>query len=131
MTDFFDQNKYSNDPRSQFMGWAVMFNGAWDYPADVRGYTWGWVHEINTKHWSFRYASAAMPKVANGSQFDRRILVNRGDVFEAERRYEIKKHAGTIRAMPYMNHADAGNYRASAYDRHQVWVRREFRTAAG
>jgi len=113
VTDFFDQNKYSNDPRSQFMGWAVMFNGAWDYPADVRGYTWGWVHEIHTKNWAFRYASAGMPKVANGSQFDRRILVNRGDVFEAERRYKIRKHDGAIRAMPYMNHADAGNYAAA------------------
>jgi high affinity Mn2+ porin len=113
VTDFFDQNKYSNDPRSQFMGWGVMFNGAWDYPADVRGYTWGWVHELHLKNWSFRYASAGMPKVANGSQFDRRILVNRGDVFEVERRYKIRKHDGTIRALPYVNHADAGNYAAA------------------
>jgi len=113
VTDFFDQNKYSNDPRSQFMGWGVMFNGAWDYPADVRGYTWGWVHELHLKNWSFRYASAGMPKVANGSQFDRRILVNRGDMFEVERRYTIKKHAGTIRALPYVNHANAGNYAAA------------------
>jgi high affinity Mn2+ porin len=113
VTDFFDQNKYSNDPRSQFMGWAVMFNGAWDYPADVRGYTWGWVHEVNTKHWTFRYGSAGMPKVANGSQIDRRILVNRGDVWEVERRFELGKHAGVIRAMPYMNHGFMGNYAAS------------------
>jgi high affinity Mn2+ porin len=113
VTDFFDQNKYSNDPRSQFMGWAVMFNGAWDYPADVRGYTWGWVHELHLKNWSFRYASAGMPKVANGSQFDRRVLVNHGDVYEAEYRYALRKHAGAIRAMPYINHADAGTYAAS------------------
>jgi high affinity Mn2+ porin len=37
LTDFFDNNEYSHDPRTQFMGWAVMYNGAWDYPADVRG----------------------------------------------------------------------------------------------
>ena len=74
LTDFFDDNRYSHDPRAQFIGWAVMYNGAWDYPADVRGYTWGWVHELHTRHWSIRYASAAMPKVANGSQFDRRIF---------------------------------------------------------
>lgn len=113
LTDFFDSNKYSNDPREQFMGWGVMFNGAWDYPADVRGYTWGWVHDVHLKKWSFRYGSAGMPKVANGSQFDRRILVNRGDVFEVERRYEIKKHAGAIRALPYMNHGFMGNYAES------------------
>jgi high affinity Mn2+ porin len=110
VTDFFDDNKYSHDPRTQFMGWAVMFNGAWDYPADVRGYTWGWVHELHLKNWSFRYASAAMPRVANGLRFDRRLFVNRGDVFEGEYRYEVKKHPGAVRVMPYMNHANAGTY---------------------
>jgi high affinity Mn2+ porin len=110
VTDFFDKNRYSNDPRSQFMGWAVMYNGAWDYPADVRGYTWGWMHEFHTSNWSFRYASAAMPRVANGLRFDRRLFVNRGDVFEAERRFTLNKHAGTLRLLNYENHADAGTY---------------------
>ncbi|HEY4360206.1 MAG TPA: carbohydrate porin [Bryobacteraceae bacterium] len=110
LTDFFDDNKYSHDPRTQFLGWGVMFNGAWDYPADVRGYTWGWVHELHLKNWSFRYASAAMPRAANGLRFDRRLFVNRGDVFEAERRYSLRKHAGTIRVLHYLNHANAGTY---------------------
>ena len=22
------------------MAWAIMYNGAWDYTADTRGYTW-------------------------------------------------------------------------------------------
>jgi len=110
VTDFFDDNRYSHDPRTQFMGWAIMYNGAWDYPADVRGYTWGWVHELHTRHFSFRYASAAMPRVANGLRFDRRIFVNRGDVFEGEYRYALRQHAGAIRLLNYENHADAGNY---------------------
>ena len=113
LTDFFDNNRYSHDPRSQFMGWAVMYNGAWDYPADVRGYTWGWVHEVHTRSWSFRYASAAMPRVANGLRFDRRLFRNRGDVFEAERRWGIRKHAGVVRLMNYENHANAGTYAAA------------------
>ena len=110
LTDFFDNNRYSHDPRMQFMGWGVMYNGAWDYPADVRGYTWGWVHELHTRRWSFRYASAAMPLVANGLRFDRRLFRNRGDVFEAERRYMIRKHAGTIRLLHFENRANAGSY---------------------
>src|SRR5436305_1667232 len=85
LTDFFDNNRYSHDPRTQFTGWAVMYNGAWDYPADVRGYTWGWVHEFHTKSWSLRYASVAEPKIANGLRFDRRLLRDRGDMFEVER----------------------------------------------
>ena len=110
VTDFFDNNRYTHDPRTQFMGWAVMYNGAWDYPADVRGYTWGWVHEFHTKAWSVRYGSAAEPRVANGLRFDRRLLRDRGDSFEEEIRYNLGDHPGTIRLLEYLNHARAGNY---------------------
>jgi high affinity Mn2+ porin len=110
LTDFFDNNRYTHDPRSQFMEWAVMYNGAWDYPADTRGYTWGWVHEFHTRNWSLRYASAMEPKVANGPQFDRRLLVDRGDVFEGELRHSFGSHAGAVRLLGYANHADAGTY---------------------
>ncbi len=110
LTDFFDDNRYSHDPRTQFLGWGVMFNGAWDYPADVRGYTWGWVHELHLKHWSLRYASAAMPRDANGLRFDRRLFRNRGDVFEGEYRFRVREHAGTVRLLHFRNHADAGTY---------------------
>jgi high affinity Mn2+ porin len=110
LTDFFDNNKYSHDPRTQFMGWAVMYNGAWDYPADTRGYTWGWVHELHMKRWSLRYGSAAEPRVANGLRFDRRILRDRGDVFEGELRIKPNGHDGVIRALSYFNHTDSGSY---------------------
>ncbi|HEY1760322.1 MAG TPA: carbohydrate porin [Bryobacteraceae bacterium] len=110
VTDFFDKNSYSNDPRTQFMGWAVMFNGAWDYPADTRGYTWGWVHEFHTRNWSVRYASAAEPKVANGEQFDRRLFRDRGDMFEGERRYAPHKHPGVARLLAFLLHTDSGSY---------------------
>ena len=110
VTDFFDQNKYSNDPRTQFMGWAAMYNGAWDYPADTRGYTWGWMHEFHTRHWSARYASAAMPKVANGEQLDRRLLRDRSDMVEGEVRTSFAGREGAVRLLNYYNHADMGNY---------------------
>ncbi|MCU1334620.1 MAG: Carbohydrate-selective porin OprB [Bryobacterales bacterium] len=51
-----------------------------------------------------------MPRIANGLRFDRRLFRNRGDVFEAEYRYNIRKHAGAIRLLNYENHANAGNY---------------------
>jgi high affinity Mn2+ porin len=113
LTDYFDDNRYTHDPRSQFMGWAVMYNGAWDYAADTRGYTWGWVHELHMRNWSFRYASAFEPKVANGSQFDRRILRDRGDQFEGELRYKAFSHPGAVRGLTYFNHTDSGSYGAA------------------
>jgi high affinity Mn2+ porin len=110
ITDFFDNNRYTHDPRTQFMTWGVMYNGAWDYPADTRGYTWGMVHEFHTRHWSFRYGAAAEPKTANGGRFDRRLFRDRGDALEVERRYAIGEHPGAVRLLEYLNHANAGSY---------------------
>jgi high affinity Mn2+ porin len=110
VTDFFDNNRYSHDPRSQFMAWGVMYNGAWDYPADTRGYTWGMVHEFNTRDWSVRYGAVAEPRTANGPRFDRRLFRDRGDMVEGERRYSIGDHPGAVRLLGYLNHADAGTY---------------------
>lgn len=108
--DFFDNNTYSHDPRTQFMSWATMYNGAFDYPADTRGYTWGWIHELHTRNWSFRYGGLGEPTVANGARFDRRVLQDRGDVFEVERRYAPGKHQGAIRLLGSVLHTDSGTY---------------------
>lgn len=110
VTDFLDNNRYTHDPRTQFMGWAAMYNGAWDYPADTRGYTWGWLHEFHTRRWSLRYGSAAEPKKANGLRFDRRLFRDRGDMFEGEIRYSPGDHPGAIRLLGFMHRTDSGSY---------------------
>jgi high affinity Mn2+ porin len=110
VTDFFDNNRYTHDPRSQFMGWGIMYNGAWDYPADTRGYTWGWVHEFHARSWSLRYGSAAEPKVANGLRFDRRLWRDRGDIFEGEGRYSFGEHPGAVRLLGFLHHTNSGSY---------------------
>jgi high affinity Mn2+ porin len=110
ITDFFDDNNYTHDPRTQFMAWGVMYNGAWDYPADTRGYTWGIVQELHTRNWAFRYGITAEPKVANGQQFDRRLFRDHGHVWEVERRYSWRKRGGVIRMLAYDNRFQGGNY---------------------
>jgi len=109
-TDFFDDNNYSHDPRSQFQAWGLMYNGAWDYPADTRGYTWGIVNEFHTRNWSFRYGVAAEPRVANGGRFDRRLFVDQGHTFEEERRYSLGQHPGAVRWLQYLNRTRSGSY---------------------
>lgn len=110
VTDFFDNNRYTHDPRKQFMGWGIMYNGAWDYPADTRGYTWGWVHEFHARQWSLRYAGVAEPTVANGLRFDRRLFRDRGDIFEGEYRYKFREHSGTTRVLGFLHHTNSGAY---------------------
>ncbi len=65
MSDFYDKNSYSHDPRSQFFNWSLMSNGAWDYPANTKGYTMGLVAEWINPSWELRLSSVAVGKVAN------------------------------------------------------------------
>ncbi len=109
-SDFFDDNNYSHDPRTQFMAWGMMYNGAWDYPADTRGYTWGLVNEFHTRNWSFKYGVAAEPRVANGGRFDRRLFADQGQTFQEERRYSLASHPGAIRWLQYLNRTRSGSY---------------------
>src|SRR5882724_5221363 len=39
--DFFDGNAYAKDPRADFMNWAMWSSAAYDFPADLPGYTRG------------------------------------------------------------------------------------------
>lgn len=109
-TDIIDGNFYSHDPRSQFLNWGIMFNGAWDFPANVRGYTYGVAIDYNTRWWALRYGIMAEPEVANGAPLDPHILNANGQALEWEGRYEINENPGHIRLMSFLNHADMGNY---------------------
>jgi high affinity Mn2+ porin len=108
--DIFDNNAYANDPRTQFMNWALMANEAWDYPADSLGYTTGLAVELNQPAWALRYGFFQMPKVSNGVAQDQNYLEAWGMVAELERRYVINTHPGTVRVLGYVNRANMGSY---------------------
>ena len=52
--DVFDNNAYAMDSRADFMNWSIWAAGAFDYPADKVGLTYGAVAELNQKHWALR-----------------------------------------------------------------------------
>ena len=108
--DIFDNNAYANDPRTQFMNWALMANESWDYPGDALGYITGFCVELNQPVWTARYGLFQMPRSSNGSAIDTHVLEAWGMVTEWERRYTVQDHPGTIRFLAYLNHAHMGNY---------------------
>jgi high affinity Mn2+ porin len=128
--DIFDNNAYANDPRTQFMNWALMANEAWDYPADAIGYTTGIALELNQPDWTLRYGFFQVPRVANSltaedqifkwpydsSAEDGPLLDAWGMVTEFERRYAIKDHPGAIRFLVYLNRANMGSYQDAVND---------------
>jgi high affinity Mn2+ porin len=115
-TDWFDNNSYAHDPRGQFMNWALMDNVAWDFPADVRGYSLGGVIELNQKDWAIRYGIFAEPEVVNGAILESDFGKAHGQVAELEQRYQLRDHPGKIRWLLYLNRADMGNYREATND---------------
>jgi len=110
IVDYFQQSNYANDPRAQFLGEALFTDGAWDYPADTRGYTEGAVIELNQADWALRGAAVAMPKNANGSTFDSRLPKALAYVLELEERYKLFQRPGALRPMAFANGAHMGNY---------------------
>ena len=108
--DIFDNNAYANDPRTQFMNWALMADEAWDYPADSLGYMTGFTAELNQRNWTLRYGFFQMPRVSNGTALDRNFLTAWGMVTELERRYALADHPGAIRLLAFLNHAHMGSY---------------------
>jgi high affinity Mn2+ porin len=110
-TDLFDDNRYSHDPRTQFLNWALMYNGAWDYPANTRGYTYGAVIDFNTRFLAARYGIFGEPTEANGAEIDPHILKANGQILEVDERYYLGDHPGVIRQWAFANHAHMGNYR--------------------
>lgn len=110
--DFFDLNSVGSDSHLQFMNWAAVNNGALDYAADTRGYTYGLVAEYYDKTWAARFGEMLMPTVANGIALDWNIARARGENFEFEFHPTLlPKRASTVRALAFVNHADMGTYR--------------------
>lgn len=113
ITDYFDDNKYSHDPRTQFMCWALMDNGAWDYPANTRGYSPSIVLEYVSSRNELRYGFSLVPLVANGSFMNWHILEANSHSLEYTYRYKVNKRDGAIRLSGFFTTANMGNYRAS------------------
>jgi high affinity Mn2+ porin len=108
--DFFDDNAYSHDTRSQFMNWSLWESGAWDYPADVLGYTVGFVAEWTTPDWTLHYGAMLEPTVANGPTLETNLARSEGQILQWDWRYTWDGHAGTLRPFVYWNRADMGNF---------------------
>jgi hypothetical protein len=109
--DFFDLNAIGSDSHLQFMNWAIVNNGAYDYAADTRGYTYGLVAEYYDKAWAARFGEMLMPTVANGITLDWDIARARGENFEYEYHTALlPKRASVVRALAFVNHANMGSY---------------------
>jgi high affinity Mn2+ porin len=108
VSDDFDQNRYANSTRTQFMNWGLFNNTAWDFAGDTRAYTWGAVVAWVEPRWILRAGTFLMPTMANGNVFDTSFPRARADNVELTVR--PGSHGTVIRALVYENRARMGDY---------------------
>jgi high affinity Mn2+ porin len=109
VTDVFDTNKYAHDPRNDFLNWAIVDTGTFDYAADAWGYTYGAAAEWYQGPWTVR-----------GGLFDLSIVPNSTDldpsfgqvqwVGEIERRYDVFGRPGKLAITGFLTRGRMGSF---------------------
>ena len=110
LADFYDNNPYSHDARSQFMNWVLMDNGAWDYPANTRGYTYGVVMQLIEPTWYINISDALEPFQANGPVMDPNFTKAFGLSLETGFTFKAAGKTGGLSLLLFMNQNRAPYY---------------------
>ena len=90
------------------MNWAMWSSAAYDFPADLPGFTRGAVVELNRKDWALR---AGLFQVPNAPNSDVLVFKSGGAVVEFEERHTIFDQPGKLRLGIFGNRGNTGNYR--------------------
>jgi len=109
VTDVFDNNDYAHDPTSDFLNWSIVDGGAFDYPADAWGYSYGTSVEWNQDTRSVRGGIFDLSRVPNGGELNRGFG-EFGTVAELEQRFNIADQAGSVKFLAFLNRGNMANY---------------------
>jgi high affinity Mn2+ porin len=109
VTDIFDDNKYVHDPRQDFLNWALIAAGSFDYAADAWGYTYGAAAEWYRGDWTWRAGVFDLSIVPNSavltSDFSQFQLIG-----EVERRFSWNGRPGAVRLTGFLTRGRMGRY---------------------
>jgi high affinity Mn2+ porin len=109
VTDVFDTNKYANNPRKDFLNWALINTGTFDYAADAWGYTYGAAAESYRGDWTLRGGWFDLSIVPNSEELDTSFGQFQW-VGEIERRYELWGHPGKIAVTGFLSRGGMGSF---------------------
>ena len=109
VTDVFDTNRYAHDPRNDFLNWAAVDAGTFDYAADSWGYTVGAAAELYRGSWSYRAGVFELSEVPNSE-----VLEHSFDEFqmdaEIEKRYALLGQTGRVLLTVFDSRGRMGLY---------------------
>jgi high affinity Mn2+ porin len=108
-TDIFDANTYAPDPRNDFLNWAIIDAGAYDYAADAWGYSYGIVSEWTQAWWTLRGGLFDLLRIPNTTALQRGF----GQfelVAEGEERDAWWGRLGKLKLLGSVNRGRMGSY---------------------
>jgi high affinity Mn2+ porin len=100
VTDIFDGNDYAHDPREDFLNWAAVDAGAFDYAADAWGYTVGAALERYQGQWAVRAGIFDLSDVPNSARLEPAFHEFQM-IVEMEHRHDIAGHPGKVLITGY------------------------------
>ena len=109
VVDVFDTNELAHDPRSDFLNWAAIDVGTFDYAANAWGYTYGAAAELYVGRWTVRAAAFDLSKVPNSEELDPGFSQYELDA-EIEERHSIGGQPGKLKITSFLNHGRMGRF---------------------
>lgn len=107
--DVFDASAYAHDPRGDFLNWAIVDAGTFDYAADAWGYSYGVAAEYYRGPWTLRLGAFNLSKVPNGETLETGFGQYQLDA-ELEHRHSIAGREGAIRVTLFRNRGRFSRY---------------------
>jgi high affinity Mn2+ porin len=108
-TDVFDTNKYAHDPRQDFLNWAIIDTGSYDYAADAWGYSYGATGEWISGDWTGRAGFFDLSTVPNSRYLTPDLSQYQLDA-EVERRFKLFDRDGKIALTGFQSHGRMGSF---------------------
>jgi high affinity Mn2+ porin len=109
VADVFDTNAYAHDPRNDFLNWAIVDTGTFDYAADAWGYSTGFAAEWYEGNWTVRAGLFNLSKIPNGETLETGFNQYQIDG-EIEHRHTIGGRAGAVRVTVFRNEGRFGRF---------------------
>ena len=116
IVDIFDTNKYANNPKSDFLNWALINAGTFDYAGDAWGYTYGAAAEWYQDRWTVRggiFDLSATPAggALNGPAYGLDPNLSQFQaVGEIEERHEFLGQPGKLKVTGFLSRGRMGNF---------------------
>lgn len=109
VVDVFDTSEIAHDPRSDFLNWAIIDAGTFDYAANAWGYTYGAAGELYEGRWTLRAGAFDLSDVPNSTRLDPHFAQVQF-IGELEERHSIGGEPGKLKITAFLSRGRMGRF---------------------